>query len=102
MKQYWWKFKVNFFKTGFQFDYWQSEKILNTNKYFHYFLIALMDAEDRKFWREEKKENPGGAGLFGLHKHWYDCPHAQLNLYFICIGWSSPWTTYQDPYYKRN
>lgn len=93
MKQYWWKFRFR----GFGIEYWQSEKILNTNRYFYYFFIDLMDKEMRDAWREEKKEYPNGAGVWGLHKFWYDCPHAQLNLYFICIGWSSPWTTYKEP-----
>ena len=102
MKQYWWRFKFNFFGDGFCFDYWQSEKILNTNRYFYYFLISLMTKDDRKFWREEKKKYPNGAGVFGLHKIWYDYPHAQLNLYFFCIGWSSPWTSYTEPEYENN
>lgn len=29
---------------------------------------------------------------WGFEKTWYDGPHAQLILYFIVIGWQTPWT----------
>ena len=30
---------------------------------------------------------------FSFDKMYYDGPHCALRLYFICIGWSTPWTS---------
>ncbi len=42
-----------------------------------------------------------GWQLFGLHKFWYDYPHAQLNLYYIVFYWSSPWTNMPKDYWNK-
>lgn len=46
----------------------------------------------RKIW---------GWPNFGLHKFWHDCPHAQLNLYFIVFYWSTQWTNMPKDYWDK-
>jgi hypothetical protein len=103
MKQYPWKFKLS----KWQLQWWQSEKILGSNRYFYYIRIDSMDKKMREAWREE--EDPAdnnwmrrifGGKTIGLHKYWYDTIHAQLNLYFFCISWSTPWTTVPKDFWK--
>jgi hypothetical protein len=93
MKQYPWKFKLSW--NGIQWG--QSEQTLESDFYFWYFHWGWMDNEMRAAWREE----PEDAGVIGLHRFWYDCPHAQLNLYFICFFWSTPWTTPPKQYRRK-
>lgn len=101
MKQYPWKFKLR--KEGI--EWWQSEKILGSDRYFYYFKIGLMDKDMRWAYRQFKEDTHVrkvlGFQTFGLHKFWYDCPHAQLNLYFLTIYWSTPWTTMPKDYWNK-
>jgi len=55
----------------------------------YYFKWDRVTKEDRENWKEYPDTNN-----IGFFKFWYDCPHAQLNLYFLCFYWSSPWTSY--------
>jgi hypothetical protein len=103
MKQYPWKFKLS----KWQIRWWQTEKTLGSNRYFYYIRIDSMDKKMREAWREEEDlENNNwmrrilGGKTIGLHKYWYDTIHAQLNLYFFCISWSTPWTTVPKDYWK--
>lgn len=104
-KQYPWKFKIDF--KNCMIEWYQTEKTLGTDNYFCYFTVSWMSKKARDAWRKDKLFNDGtwmkkifGSGLVGLHKFWYDCPHAQLNLYFICIAWSTQWTTVPEDYWK--
>lgn len=97
MKQYPWKFK--FVKWGI--EWYQTEKTIGTDHYFYYFYIHTMNKKMRDAWRKKPYgQRIFGSDLFGLHKHWYDCPHAQLNLYFIVLSWSTHWTTIPKNYWK--
>lgn len=82
MKQYPWKFKL----TWDGIEWWQSEKTLGTDHYFYYFKWDWIN----KKGREARKSV--GMKLIGINKVWYDGPHAQLDLYFFCFYWSTPWT----------
>ncbi len=101
MKQYPWKFKLDW--TGI--EWWQSEKTLGTNHYFYYFRWGLMDKDMRDAYREFENDTHVrkvfGLPNFGLHKFWYDCPHAQLNLYFFTIYWSTQWTNMPTDYWNK-
>lgn len=92
MKQYPYKFKLH--KTGI--EWWQSEITLGSNRYFYYFKVGFINQDMRDAYRELKDNSyvrrVFGTHLFGLHKFWHDCPHAQLNLYCFCCYWSTPWT----------
>lgn len=100
MKQYPWKFKLC--REGIEWG--QSEKTLGTNRYFYYFKIGLMDKEMRGAYSEFDNDTYirkiWGLQTIGLHKFWYDCPHAQLNLYYFVIYWSTPWTNMPKDYWK--
>lgn len=100
MKQYPWKFKLC--KNGV--EWYQTEKILGTDNYAYYFKVGLIDEEMRDAYSEFKDDTyvrkVFGTQLFGLHKFWYDCPHAQLNLYWIVFYWSTPWTNMPKDYWK--
>jgi len=93
MKQYPWKFKLA--RNGIR--WWQTEKTLGTNRYFYYFKWGLIDKKMRNAYREIDVDDYliliFGKPLIGLHKFWYDCPHAQLNLYYVVLYWSTPWTS---------
>lgn len=101
MKQYPWKFKLD--RTGIEWG--QSEKTLGSNNYFYYFRWGVMDKEMRDAYREFKDDTyvrkVFGAQLFGIHKFWYDCPHAQLNLYYMVFYWSTPWTRMPKDYWNN-
>jgi hypothetical protein len=93
MKQYPWKFKLCW--DGI--DWWQSEKTLGSDHYCYYFKVGLMNKQDRDAYRKVEKnewwKTIFGTPTIGLHKFWYDHPHAQLNLYWIVFYWSAQWTT---------
>ena len=101
MKQYPWKFKLlwNGIKWG------QSEKILGTDDYFYYFHWCFMDRDMRDAYRELENdswfEKVFGLKTIGLHRFWYDGPHAQLNLYYICFYWSTRWTNPPKEYRRK-
>ena len=102
MKQYPWKFKLC--KEGI--EWYQTEKTLGTDRYFYYFKVGLMDKEMRKAYVEFSEEDGWmrkiwGWPNFGLHKFWYDCPHAQLNLYWIVFYWSTQWTNMPKDYWDK-
>lgn len=75
-------------------EWGQSEITKGTDTYFYYFGVDLIDSEMR-----EGCENLDYA-LFGINRFWYDGPHAQLNLYFICFYWSTHWTKPPKEYRK--
>ncbi len=95
MKQYPWKFKLCW--DGI--EWYQTEKTLGSDHYFYYFKVDWIDKETRDAWRKRALEWPPygktifGTPTIGLHKFWYDGPHAQLNLYWIVFYWSTQWTT---------
>jgi hypothetical protein len=99
LKQYPWNFKI--VREGIEF--YQTEKTLGTDHYFYYFKVGRIDKEMRDALR--KSSDDGwfktvlGWPVFGLHKFWYDCPHAQLNLYWIVFYWSTPWTNMPKDYW---
>lgn len=102
-KQYPWKFKIS----KNRIEWWQSEVTLGSDYYFYYILVDSMDKECRDAWNEEDgtfskgwMRKIFGGKTVGLHKFWYDGPHAQLNLYWICIGWSTPWTKMPSDYWN--
>lgn len=101
MKQYPWKFKLC--KDGI--EWYQTEKTLGSDHYFYYFKVGLMDAEMRNAYRKFENDNwlekVFGWQNFGLHRFWYDCPHAQLNLYYINFYWSTQWTTPPKEYRRK-
>ena len=100
MKQYPWNFKLCY--DGI--EWYQTEKTLGSDDYFYYFKFALMNKGTRDALR--KVDSNGyfkkvfGTPCFGLLKFWYDCPHAQLNLYFFTIYWSTQWTNMPKDYWK--
>lgn len=67
-------------------EWGQSEITKGTDRYFYYFGIDFIDKDTRKAYRDLD------FTLFGINRFWYDGPHAQLNLYFICFYWSTYWT----------
>lgn len=101
MKQYPWRFKLC--KEGI--EWWQSEKTLGSKNYFYYFKIGLMDKDMRNAYLEFHDDGHVrkvfGLQTVGLHKFWYDGPHAQLNLYWIIFYWSTPWTTMPKDYWDK-
>lgn len=102
MKQYPYKFKIS----KWQIEWWQSEKTLNTDCYFYYISINRMNKKTRDAWRKEDIIKQSwvrrifGGSAVGLHKFWYDGIHAQLNVYWFCITWSTPWTTVPKDFWK--
>lgn len=100
MKQYPWKFKLC--RDGI--EWYQTEKTLGSNDYFYYFKFARMDKETREATQTFKGDTwyrrVFGCQTIGLHKFWHDCPHAQLNLHYITIYWSTQWTTIPKNYWK--
>ena len=101
-KQYPWKFKLS----KWQIEWWQSEVTVGSDHYFYYIRIDRMNRRMRDAWRKEDMTNKSwvyrafGGNAIGLHKFWHDCIHAQLNLYFFTIGWSTPWTTTPKDFWK--
>ena len=103
MKQYPWKFKLCW-KDELGIEWYQTEKTLGTNRYFCYFKVGLMGKDMRDAYRESVNDGyikkVFGWPTIGLHKFWYDCPHAQLNLHFIVFYWSTQWTNMPKDYHK--
>jgi hypothetical protein len=94
MKQYPWKFKLCW--DGI--EWYQTEVTLNSDYYFYYFKVDWMNKQNRDNYHEIAKNEKYWKTIFGtptigLHKCWYDCPHAQLNLHWIVFYWSTQWTT---------
>lgn len=100
MKQYPWKFKL--FWNGI--EWYQTEATLGSNWYAYYFKVDWMDKDMRDAYREFQDDKwfikVFGWQTFGLHKFWHDCPHAQLNLHFITVYWSTQWTNMPKDYHK--
>ncbi len=82
MKQYPWKFKLR--RNGI--DFYQTEKYLGTDSYFYYFKWGWIDQRMRDALKKVDTKP------ISFYRFWHDCPHAQLNLYYICFFWSTPWT----------
>lgn len=99
VKQYPWKFKL--VREGI--EWYQTEKTLGSDWYAYYFKVGLMDKEMRKAFLESDNyiRRVFGFPNFGLYKFWYDCPHAQLNLYFIVFYWSTQWTNMPKDYWEK-
>lgn len=76
-------------------EWGQSEITKGTDVYFYYFGVGIIDSEMRKSIKEDTD-----VTLFGVNRFWYDGPHAQLNLYFICFYWSTYWTKSPKEYRK--
>jgi len=100
MKQYPFKFKLS----KWSLEYWQSENMLGSEDYAYYIRIYKMGKKTREAWAKEKI-NTRISKLFrtnsiGLHYFWHDTIHAQLNLYYFCISWSSPWTKVPKDFWK--
>lgn len=104
VKQYPWKFKLCW-KGELGIEWYQTEKTLGSDWYGCYFKVGLVDKEMRQAYREFKDDSwmrkVWGFPNFGLHKFWHDCPHAQLNLYFIVFYWSTQWTTMPKDYWDK-
>ena len=99
MKQYPYRFKLS----KWQLEWGQSEVTVGTDHYFYYFMVSRMTKANRAAWRKVPLEGfckVLGTNLVGLQKMWHDSPHAVLNLYFIQISWSTPWTTIPKDYWK--
>ena len=86
MKQYPYKFKLAW--DGI--EWWQSDITLGTDHYFYYFKRDWTSKKGREA-RKKLKWN-----LVGINKFWHDGPHAQLDLYFFCFYWSTPWTKVKE------
>ena len=102
VKQYPWKFR--FVKEGI--EWYQTEKTLGSDWYAYYFKVGLMDKKMRDAYIEFSEEDGWmrkiwGWPNIGLHKFWHDCPHAQLNLYFIVFYWSTQWTNMPKDYWDK-
>lgn len=101
IKQYPWKFKLS----KWQIEWWQSEVTLGSDRYFYYIRVDRMGKKMRDAWCQDDDpydtwmQSVFGGKTIGLHKFWHDCPHAQLNLYWFCIGWSTPWTTIPEDFW---
>lgn len=99
MKQYPYKFKLCY--DGI--EWYQTEATLGSDDYFYYFKFALMSKQTREAHRKIKAsgyfKKIFGTPCVGLLKFWYDCPHAQLNLYYITIYWSTQWTKMPKDYW---
>ncbi len=104
MKQYPWKFKLCW-KGELGVEWYQTETTLGSDWYGYYFKVGLVDKEMRKAMREFKGDSwmrkIWGFENFGFHKFWHDCPHAQLNLYFIVFYWSTQWTNMPKDYWNK-
>lgn len=100
-KQYPWKFKLCW-KDGLGVEWYQTEKTLGSDWYAYYFKVGLVDKDMRDAMRTFKSDSwmrkIWGFENFGFHKFWHDCPHAQLNLYFIVFYWSTQWTIMPKDY----
>jgi hypothetical protein len=100
MKQYPLKFELS--RNGI--EWYQTEKTLGSDRYFHYFKIFKFTEEDRKNLKEFGDDKHFkiifGNSVFGLMKFWHDCPHVVLNLYFITICWSTQWTRLPKNYWR--
>ena len=102
-KQYPWKFKLCW-KGELGIEWYQTEATLGSDWYFCYFKVDWMSKKTRDAYRKIAKDKwfntIFGIPTIGLHKFWYDCPHAQLNLHFIIFYWSTQWTTMPKDYWK--
>lgn len=102
MKQYPWKFKLS----KWQIEWWQSEVMLGSDDYGYYIRIDRLDKQAREAWKRLDSKNQSwihqilGHNSIGLHKFWHDTIHAQLNLFWFCITWSTPWTTIPKDFWK--
>lgn len=97
MKHYPWRFKLAL--DGLEWYKIQYDDGAHT--YAYYFKCGLMDKAQRAAWRTKPYgQRVFGSDLIGLHKFWYDCPHAQLNLYWIVFYWYTQWTTMPKDYWK--
>lgn len=97
--QYPWKFRL----VRWGIEWYQTEATLGTDHYFNYFYVHRMNKKMRDAWRKRPYgQRVLGTDLFGLHKYWYDCPHAQLNMYFIVLSWSTQWTTMPKDYWNES
>jgi hypothetical protein len=102
VKQYPWKFKLCY-KGELGVEYYQTKKTLGSDWYAYYFKVGLMDKKMRKACIKFSEDDGWmrkiwGWPNFGLHKFWHDCPHGQLNLYFIVFYWSTQWTNMPKDY----
>jgi hypothetical protein len=102
MKDYFRKFKISW--NGIEWG--QSSITIGTNRYFYYFQWGLTNKEMRKAFIEHEDEasfeRVFGWSNIGLYRYWYDCPHAQLNLYWICFFWSTHWTKPPKNFFKKD
>jgi hypothetical protein len=99
MKHYPWKFKIA--RDGIEWHKIQYED--GASIYCFYFMWSWMRRSNREAWRKVPLQGFNkviGTNLFGLHKTWYDGPHAVLTLYFIQFSWSTPWTTVPKDFWK--
>jgi hypothetical protein len=102
MKDYFRKFKLSW--NGIEWG--QSSITFGTNRYFYYFKWGFMSKEMRDSFSndgiESWMEKVFGWPNFGLYRYWYDCPHAQLNLYYFCFYWSTYWTKPPKSFLKKD
>lgn len=88
IKQYPWNFKLRI--DGI--EWYQTQKTINHNEYCYYFKWCILNKQIRN------DLTSCGISPISLYRFWYDCPHAQLNLFYICFYWSTPWTAMPDEY----
>ncbi len=97
MKHYPWKFELT--RNGIEWHKIEYED--GGHLYANYFMWTLMNKKMRAAWREK----PYGYRVFGnhaigLHKFWHDTIHAQLNLYWFVLSWSTQWTTVPKDFWE--
>lgn len=101
MTQYPWKYKLSKWKI----EWWQTDKTIGTDRYFHYIRIDTINKRMRSAWSKEDVSDHvwitrWSRGSIGFYKFWYDTIHVQLNLYFFCVSWSTPWSTVPKDFWK--
>jgi hypothetical protein len=97
MKHYPWKFKIN----AGGIEWYKIEYEDGAYIYAYYFMWTLMNKKRRAAWREKPYGyRVFGVPLFGLHKFWHDTIHAQLNLYWFVLSWSTQWTTVPKDFWE--
>ena len=97
MKHYPWKFEL----TRGGIEWYKIQYVDGAHGYAYYFMWNRMNKKMRAAWREKPYgHRVFGTTLFGLHKFWYDTIHAQLNLYWFVLSWSTPWTTVPKDFWK--